>query len=209
VADDEGTGLTPTPGPELRGTFDEMYEGTPPWEIGRPQPALLAVAEAGGLAGRVLDAGCGTGEHALMAAGMGLDATGVDSAPRAIAIAERKARERGLEARFLVWDVLDLVTLDERFDTVLDCGLFHVLDDADRAAFVESLRAAVPPGGRYYMLCFSDRQPGDYGPRRVSQDEIRESFADGWGVEAIDEAKLEVTFAPEGARAWRATIVRG
>ena len=59
------------------------------------------------------------------------------------------------------------------------------------------------------MLCFSDRQPGDYGPRRVSQDEIRESFADGWGVEAIDEAKLEVTFAPEGARAWRATIVRG
>jgi len=143
-----------------------------------------------------------------MAAGMGLDATGIDSAPTAIAIAERKAGERGLRARFLVWDVLDLGSLDERFDTVVDSGLFHVFDDADRAAFVESLRAAVPPGGRYHMLCFSDRQPGEFGPRRVAQQEISESFADGWRVETIDAATMEVTFRPEGAHAWRASIVR-
>jgi len=143
-----------------------------------------------------------------MAAGLGLDATGVDSAPTAIAIARAKAVERGLRATFLVWDALDLGGLGGRFDTVVDSGLFHVFDDADRSAFVASLAAVVPSGGRYFMLCFSDRQPGQFGPRRVSREEIRASFEEGWEVEAIDEVTMEVTFRPEGVRAWRSSIVR-
>src|SRR5712691_156382 len=109
--------------------FDAMYAGTPPWDIGRPQPSFVRLAEAGALRGRVLDVGCGTGEHAIMAAGLGLTATGVDSAPTAIGIARRKAEQRKLEARFIVADALDLAVLGEDFDTVLDCGLFHVFDD--------------------------------------------------------------------------------
>jgi 2-polyprenyl-3-methyl-5-hydroxy-6-metoxy-1,4-benzoquinol methylase len=144
--------------------FDASYAGTPPWDIGRPQPAFLALAEAGTIRGRVLDVGCGTGEHALMAASMGLEATGIDSAPAAIALAEAKARDRGLTVRFLVHDALQLASLGTQFDTVLDCGLFHVLDDDDRRTFVENLRAVIQPGGRYFMLCFSDRQPGLSAP---------------------------------------------
>jgi SAM-dependent methyltransferase len=188
--------------------FDAMYAAAPPWDIGRPQPAFLELAERGALRGRVLDAGCGTGEHALMAARLGLSATGIDTAPTAIAIAKEKARERRLAARFMVWDALQLPALDERFDTVLDCGLFHVFDDDQRAPFVQSLRSAVPPGGRYFMLCFSDLQPGDRGPRRVRQEEIRDSFADGWVVDAIEEATIDITIDPDGARAWRAELTR-
>src|SRR5438874_6776359 len=110
-----------------------MYAGAPPWDIGRPQPAFLELADAGALQGRVLDVGCGTGEHALMSAARGLEATGVDAAPAAITIAEAKARDRGLTARFLVWNALDLGSMDQPFDTVLDSGLFHVFDDHDRA----------------------------------------------------------------------------
>jgi cyclopropane fatty-acyl-phospholipid synthase-like methyltransferase len=185
-----------------------MYAGTPPWDIGRPQPAFLELAHAGGVGGRVLDVGCGTGEHALMAAGLGLEATGVDAAPTAIAIAEQKALDRGLTARFLVWNALQLAELGEQFDTVIDSGLFHVFEDEDRLRFVDSLRAAIPAAGRYYMLCFSDRQPGDFGPRRVTQEEIRASFSDGWQVDSIEAAKMDVTFRPEGVFAWRATITR-
>lgn len=186
--------------------FDALYAGTPPWDIGRPQAAFLRLAEADALRGRVLDVGCGTGEHALMAAGLGLEATGIDAAPTAIDLARRKARERSLDARFFVWDALDLPSLDEQFDTVLDCGLFHVFDDDDRSRFVESLRAVVSADGRYYMLCFSDRVPGDRGPRRVREEEIRTSFAKGWRVESIEASTMEVTLLPEGLAAWLAVI---
>ena len=185
-----------------------MYAGTPPWDIGRPQAAFLELARTGALRGRVLDAGCGTGEHALMAAGLGLPSTGIDAAPTAIAIAEEKARERGLNARFLVWNALELGSLEEQFDTVLDCGLFHVFDDQDRARYVDSLRAVIPPGGRYFMLCFSDRQPGQLGPRRVTEEEIRASFAEGWTVDAIEAAEMDITTGPGAVLTWRTKLTR-
>jgi cyclopropane fatty-acyl-phospholipid synthase-like methyltransferase len=188
--------------------FDALYTGTPPWDIGRPQPAFLELAQAGVLQGRVLDVGCGTGEHALMAAGLRLDSTGIDTSPTAIAIAERKARDRGLSARFVVWDALQLGSLGTKFDCVLDCGLFHIFDDDHRLVYVDSLGAAVPAGARYHMLCFSERQPGDWGPRRVTQDEIRASFATGWRLDSIEAATLEVTIDPGSVFAWRASITR-
>jgi cyclopropane fatty-acyl-phospholipid synthase-like methyltransferase len=129
----------------------------------------VRLAESDAWRGRVLDVGCGTGEHALLAARRGFDATGVDAAPTAISLAQQKATDRNLPARFLLHNALELATLGEQFDTVLDCGLFHVFDDHDRARFVGSLRTAIPSGGRYYMLCFSDRQPGGWSrsrPRR-------------------------------------------
>ena len=159
--------------------FEASYAGTPPWDIGRPQPGFAALAASGSLSGRLLDVGCGTGEHALMAAGAGLDATGIDIAPSAIRLAEAKAKERGVAARFIVGDACALDTLGEQFDTVLDCGLFHVFDDDDRPRFVASLAAAVVDGGRYSMLCFSEHEPGDWGPRRVTHAEIRDGVPRG------------------------------
>lgn len=188
--------------------FDALYAGTPPWDIGRPQPALLGLADSGTLRGRVLDIGCGTGEHALMAAELGYEATGIDAAPTAIAIAQRKGAERGLNVRFLVADALDLGSLDEQFDTVLDSGLFHVFSDEDRSRYVDSLRSAIAEGGKVFVLCFSDRQPGEWGPRRVTRDEIMASFADGWRVDALEPAKMETTITPDGVEAWLASITR-
>jgi SAM-dependent methyltransferase len=196
-------------GPRAKDGFSSMYDtGDLPWDIGRPQPAFLELADSGGLCGHVLDAGCGTGEHALLAAAHGLAAIGVDSAPAAIAIADRKARDRGLAARFLVWDALDLGALDERFDTVLDSGLFHVFDDDDRARYVDSLRAVTGPGASYQLLCFSDREPGDWGPRRVSRSEIESSFAPGWRVDSIEPIVFETTLELGGVAAWHASIIR-
>jgi len=209
MSDDRGA-LDGVPGPmrQRHGNFDASYAGTPAWDIGRPQPAFLELAEGGVLRGRVLDVGCGTGEHALMAARLGHEATGIDTAQTAIAIAQSKARDRGLTARFLVGDALRLSDLEERFDNVLDCGLFHVFDDGDRVQYVDSLRAVLPPGGHLYVLCFSDRQPGDWGPRRVTQDEIKASFRDGWQVDSIEASKIDINIDPNGALAWRVSISR-
>jgi SAM-dependent methyltransferase len=189
--------------------FDAIYaDGTPPWDIGRPQPAFDRLATAGELVGRVLDVGCGTGEHALMAASLGHDAVGIDLSTQAIDLAKAKATERGIGARFVVGDALRLVDLGDQFETVLDCGLFHVLDDDERQRYIQTLAEVIPVGGRFHMLCFSDRQPGDWGPRRITQDEIRAALSVGWRIETIDSAVIDLTWDPAGALAWQVAATR-
>jgi SAM-dependent methyltransferase len=192
--------------------WDTVYlaDTRPPWDIGRPQPAFLRLAEEGLLSGHVLDAGCGTGEHALLAAAHGADAVGADVSATAIARARAKAAERGLTARFEVADALDLGKLGLTFDTVIDSGLFHVFDDPDRARYVASLASVLEPGGTCYLMCFSDLQPGTEGPRRVRKDELIAAFADGWTVADItaDEFLVNSVFAGGKVHAWRATIRR-
>jgi cyclopropane fatty-acyl-phospholipid synthase-like methyltransferase len=187
---------------------DDLYATPPPWDIGRPQPAFRALADAGLIRGRVLDVGCGTGEHVLMCAGLELDATGVDLASGALSAAERKARDRGRTARFLRADARQLAEWGESFDTVLDCGLFHVFGDHDRAVFVESVRSVLVAGGRYFMLCISDRQPGEDGPHRVTRDEITAAFARGWRIDSLEPATIDITTDPAGLRAWSAALTK-
>lgn len=190
--------------------FEAHYAGLPGagWEIGRPQAAFVALADEGAITGRVLDVGCGSGDNALMLAERGLPVTGVDGAPSGVALARRKAQERGLDARFLVHDVLRLAELGERFDTVIDCGLFHCFTDDLRPALAASLHAALVPGGRYVMLVFSDAQEGDWGPRRVSEDAVRTTFTDGWRIDRLERTVLEVAFGDGHAQAWLAHLTR-
>ena len=157
----------------------------PAWDIGRSQSAFVRLAEQGLLAGRLLDCGCGTGEHALLAASHGAEVTGIDMSAHAIERARDKAAERGLDVRFEVADALRLADLGQTFDTILDCGVFHVFEDEDRARYVASLASVLRDGGYCYLMCFSDRQRGRYGPRRVSQEELRDAFGPGWRITSI------------------------
>ena len=163
------------------------------------------------LSGRLLDSGCGTGEQTLLAALYGADAIGIDISANAIEQARGKAAGRGLNARFEVADALRLRDLGVTFDTVIDSGVFHVFDDRDRGRYVASLASALRDGGSCYLICFSDRQPGTAGPRRVTQDELRAAFSDGWTVASIEAQTFELGLPGLGiplAQAWLATIRR-
>ncbi|HVN65395.1 MAG TPA: class I SAM-dependent methyltransferase [Methanomicrobiales archaeon] len=208
--------------------FDSAYRGTPPWDIGRPQKEFVELVWRGEITGSVLDIGCGTGEHALFFAAEGHEVWGIDSAPLAIEKAREKAARRGLPVHFLVLDALHMAELIRKFDTgrelrsssrpgeklpgsfstATDSGLFHTLSDEDRPVFVENLAAVLAPAGKYFMLCFSDLEPGGYGPRRVSQKEIRDSFRDGWSINYIRPAVFESRTRAEGPRAWLSSISR-
>jgi len=196
--------------------FDNAYEGTPTWDIGRPQGAVVRLAEAGLIDGSVLDVGCGTGENALFLASLGHEVVGIDLARAAIEKARAKAVERGASVAFEVRDALDLVGLDlvgpwclgRAVDTALDVGLFHTLQPADRARYAASLWAVMRPGGRLFLLCWSNRNPFGYGPERVTRRQIRASFRTGWVVEAIQEEVLETRLPAERMHAWLARLRR-
>src|SRR5260221_13632796 len=187
--------------------WDPPYRGQPPpWDIGRPQPAVVRLADQGAFAGSVLDTGCGTGENALELASRGLDVLGIDWAPAAIAAAIVKAEVRNIKVEFAVGNALNLGRLGRTFERILDCGLFHTFNDDQRAAYVASLGAALRPGGLLILLCFSDEEPWDGGPRRVTQEELRSAFAVGWNVASITRERFATRLHDAGAIAWLAVI---
>lgn len=181
--------------------WDASYQDGPaPWDVGRPQPAIVRVAER--FAGPVLDAGCGTGENALHVAALGLQVLGVDVAETAVALARAKAVARGLDARFEVADALHLPRLKRTFATVLDCGLFHTFDGDERRAYVDGLGAVTRAGGAVFVLCLNDE------PHPVGEAELQAAFATGWDVVSIVPERIETRFHAGGAHAWLATVRR-
>jgi cyclopropane fatty-acyl-phospholipid synthase-like methyltransferase len=191
--------------------WDESYRGgTAPWDIGRPQAAFARLAEEGRWSGTVLDSGCGSGEHTLLAASLGLPALGVDVAETALEMAMAKLKERGGPAEFALADALQLERLERTFDTVIDCGLFHTFDGDEQPAYVASLAAVTEPGATLFVLCFCEGAPQSEGPHPISEGELRTAFAPGagWRLTELEESQIEVTFDVGTFPAWLVTVAR-
>lgn len=157
----------------------------------------------------MVDLGCGTGENAIMFAAHGNRVLGVDAAPLAIGKARNKAKDRGSSAEFIVADAMELSALGMTFDVATDCGLFHTFSDREKVRFAASLRETLKPRGKYFMLCFSEREPTDWGgPRRVRREEIQHTFSMGWKVDSIVPARFEALHLGEGGYAWLASITK-
>lgn len=193
--------------------FDVAYEGTPSWETGRPQPVVLRLLGEGAISGAVLDAGCGSGRHAVLLAARGHRVAGIDLAARAVELARVRAQDLGVTATFVTGDALELgvhaSVLGSPFDTVLDVGLFHVLQPADRHRYAGALASVIRPGGRGYVVAWSDRNPFGIGPERVRRQALRDAFrADtGWRVMAIEPVELETRLPMGRVHAWLARLV--
>jgi SAM-dependent methyltransferase len=191
--------------------WDESYrDHTAPWDIGRPQTAFQRLADEGRWRGTVLDAGCGSGEHTLLAASLGLPTLGVDVAETGLAMALAKWKERGGPAEFVLADALHLERLDRTFDTVLDCGLFHTFDAEEQRAYVTSLAAVTEPGATLFVLCFRDGAPDTEGPHPISEAELQAAFApeQGWRLAALEESQIEVVLDVGTFPAWLVTAER-
>jgi ubiquinone/menaquinone biosynthesis C-methylase UbiE len=171
---------------------------------------MVRVASEGKFAGAVLDAGCGTGENTLYVASLGLPVVGIDVAETALAIARKKANDRAIKVEFALADAFHLERLTRRFETVLDCGLFHTFDGDERPRYASSLASVTQHDGTLYVLCFSD-QGHDLGPHPISQEKVRAAFnaSNGWNVVAIEPERIHTRFhGHDGAPAWLATIKR-
>jgi SAM-dependent methyltransferase len=169
----------------------------------------VRLASEGRFAGAVLDAGCGSGENALHVASLGLTVLGIDVAETALAMAREKAARRRVNADFAAADAFRLEHLGSRFETVLDCGLFHTFNASERPGYVASLASVTQQHGTLYILCFSGDGP-DIGPHPVDQEELQTAFnaGSGWDIAAIEPDRIHTRFHMNGAAAWLATVKR-
>ncbi|MGO8737073.1 MAG: class I SAM-dependent methyltransferase [Terriglobia bacterium] len=198
--------------PSAHAGFTKIYEGNPPWDIGKPQPPFVAIADR--VLSPVLDAGCGTGNTALFFAARGHRVTGIDFVEEAIRRARAKAAERDLPVEFLVKDAMTLGGWDERFASVIDSGLFHIYAGDEQRRYVQGLAHVVQPGGQLFLFTFTEEAPEG----GVSRQQLYDIFADGWDVESVELVRGEVSPAftaefpeafPEGGpKGWFAVIRR-
>ncbi|MBE9373635.1 class I SAM-dependent methyltransferase [Saccharopolyspora sp. HNM0983] len=176
-----------SPLPDSAITFDRA-----PWDIGEPQPAVVAAAESGQLAGSVLDAGCGTGDNAIFLAGRGVSVLGVDGAATAVDTARDRAAQAGVEVEFRHTDVTTMDGVDRRSETVLDSALYHCLTGEQRSAYAAALHAVTAPGAQLHLFCFADVDDAGFRlppSMTVSRADLRAHLAEHWnitGIEATD-----------------------
>lgn len=141
--------------------YNWLYRVGAPWGSS-PRPVLVEAVESGRLTARAfpraLDLGCGEGPDSLFLADRGFDVVGVDFSGRALAVARRRAKERGLDGRvrFVECDLTkpELPGVEGPFDLLFDGGSLDDLQGANREAAVRHVHRLSRPGSKFLMWCF-------------------------------------------------------
>ncbi|OMC38453.1 class I SAM-dependent methyltransferase [Mycobacterium sp. IS-1264] len=184
--------------------FDALYRGespaeglpamaTPPWDTKAPKETVVAWQEGGWVRGDVLDVGCGLGDNAIYLAQNGHAVTGLDISPTALITAERRAADAGVDVTFAVADSTKLEGYTDAFDTIVDSGMFHCLDDDGKRSYAAAAHRATRPGATLLLSCFSDAQPPDEERPRpaVSERTLRDVLGGaGWEIESLEPATV-------------------
>ena len=177
--------------------FQSLYEAGAPWVTGHPQPAIVRLVAEGMISGPVLDCGCGTGENSVYLAAQGLSVTAFDFLREPLVSARRAAERENVQLEILQEDALNLARWNRQFQTVIDCGLYHVFPPEPRKRYINGLLNVCAQGGQLFILCFSENEPGEHGPLRLTQADIRSDFHSGWTVRSIQSSILAVAPNPQ------------
>lgn len=173
-------------------------DGTIPWDIGEPQPALVDLEKSGRLTSEVLDAGCGLGDNSVFLARNGYRVTGFDVSPSAIEQARHRTEDTENTPEFVVEDATRLDGLDQRFSTVLDSALYHCLDDPQRVEYAAALHRVTRPGADLHLFCVADvDDAGLRMPMVVTPDNLRANFGEHWEIQQITSTHYTSAFTRE------------
>lgn len=197
--------------------FEELYQGRGfdyggarvnviPWQLDRPQPIVVELADTGEIAGPVLECGCGLGDNALFLAGRGYEITAFDAAPTAIEQDTAKAATAGVSVRFLVADATTLEGIPDGFRTVIDSAMLHCLDEDQRRAYLTGLLRVCVPGAKLHVLCFRGDMTAFPLPAPMDEPSIRAAFPAGWTIERFQPRQYTTALS---ADAWDRQLPAG
>lgn len=203
--------------------FDALYRGespapgvppitTPPWDTKAPKENVVAWAQAGRVHGDVLDIGCGLGDNAIYLAQHGFTVTGLDLSPTALITAERRAADAKVNVRFAVADATRLDGYDGAFDTVIDSGMYHCLDDEGKRSYAAAVHRATRAGATLLLGAFSDAnlEQADWGAPTVSEETLRTTLGDaGWTITSLTSEVTELPHTQQEATFWLLEAQRG
>lgn len=181
--------------------WERLYRGSDvtrlPWYHPGLDPDIDAALTARKLKHiRVLDLGTGPATQAMALAKRGHEVVATDIAPSAIEKARKAAKRRGLAIDFRVDNILDSALEEGLVDLVVDRGVFHVLPPEARPRYVHEVHRILRPRGLLFLKTFSDKEPGSYGPYRLSPGELRSHFLDEFDLESLEDATFQ---GPEGS----------
>ena len=196
--------------------FDALYRGespaegvpaitTPPWDTKAPKENVVAWQEAGLVHGEVLDIGCGLGDNAVYLAAQGHSVTGLDISPTALITAERRTKDTGVDVRFAVADATELDGYADAFDTVIDSGMYHCLDDDGKRSYAAAVHRATRPGATLLLGAFSDANAQDRARSRamVTEQTLRETLGDaGWEITSLTSETVQLPHEDTHAAIW-------
>ncbi len=191
--------------------WNYAYYGSPPWDIDEPQPEIVRLIEDKEILGEnVLDIGCGLGVNDIFISKKGFSVTGLDFAPKAIERARAKAFNEKVKIDFIVGDALKLENYFAKysFATVIDSGLFHTLSDDKRPIFANQIWKVLMDKGRFFVLCFSDKQSGNLGPRRISKREIVDTFSRFFSINYIKDTIFLTRTNKKGEKAYVVSMTK-
>ena len=168
--------------------YNRRYMGMPPWEQEEARPLIKKLTEFG-LNGKILDVGCGTGKNSIYIADQGFEITGIDFSEMAIQKARENAKKVGSTANFFVRDFFELPKDGKKYETIIDCGLYHTLTNKLKENYTDIIEELLNHGGKFYLFCTSENF--GFGPAIVTKNEIEERFNKSFIINSIERIKLK------------------
>jgi len=185
-----------------RERWDKIYREVPPedipWDEGQPSDILVDLVRQGKVKkGAALDICCGTGHNTLFLAQEGFQVAGIDISPTAVSAARERCQQAGVSCQLEPGNAVRLPYPDNSFDLVFDRGCFHHIPPQEREAFIQGVRRVLKEGGKYQLICFSNKD--QWAPQSFSREQIRELFSPLFLIESLKA----VTFRESSSRATR------
>jgi len=199
----------PEPTTWWEGLYATSDVATLPWYTPSLDPDVAHALTAHRIRGaRVLDLGTGPATQAMNLARRGFDVLATDISPSAIKKAKAAAKAAGLAIEFRVDDILRSKLGSNVVDAIVDRGVFHVLPPSKRSVYVKTVHRALRPDGWLFLKCFSDKEPGTYGPYRIAAQQLRGYFSGSFEIVSIVDSVFNGTLEPY-PKALFATFRRG